>query len=177
MLQLAQPMLQDQKVGFGRDGQLGIETLDEKATLVENQFEFLVLKRLGVRVAEDRQKNFVLEHHAGRVPVDIKKRSVGRAGAVFQDIHPPGILASGGHVVRDDVQEEAHLMFLELRRQGLEVLLAPNFTIDVGGIGDVVAVQTSAPRLQQRRRVDIRHPKLVQGNPPAPARARSETAR
>ena len=177
MLQLAQPMLQNPKVGFGRDGQLGIEALDEKASLVENQFQLAVLKHLGVRVGEDRQKNFVLEHHARRVPVDIKKRSVGRAGAVFKHIHPPGIFAYGGHVIRDDVQEEAHVMFLELRRQGLEVLLAPNFTIDVGGIGDVVAVQTSAPGLEQRRRVDIRHPKLVQGNPPVPARARSETAR
>ena len=83
------------------------------------------------------------------MPVDIKERSVGRAGTVFKHIHPPGVFDPGGHVVGDDVQEQTHAMFLKLRRQGLELLLAPNLTIDVGGIGDVVAVETAAPRLQQ----------------------------
>jgi hypothetical protein len=73
VLQLAKPMLQDKKVGFGRDGQLGIVTLDEKSTLVETQLEILVLERLGVGVAKDRQENLVLQHHAGRMPVDIKE--------------------------------------------------------------------------------------------------------
>jgi len=34
-LQLTKPVLQNEKVRFGCDGQLGIETLDEKTTLVK----------------------------------------------------------------------------------------------------------------------------------------------
>jgi len=76
-------------------------------------------------------KGLVLQHLAWRVPVDIEERSVGRARTVFQHIRPPGVFNHGGHVVGDDVQKQTHAMFLELRRHGLELLLAPNFTIDV----------------------------------------------
>ena len=53
-LQLVNLMVQNEKVGLGRDGQLGIVILDEEAALLVEQPELLILQRLGVGAAKDR---------------------------------------------------------------------------------------------------------------------------
>jgi len=154
--------LQHQEIRFWRHGQLGVEVPDEEARLFVTQFELLVLERLRVSAAENGQQHPVPCDRARGMPIDVKKRSVGGAGAVFQHVHPPGILAPRHQVVRNDVQNQTHMASLEFRGQRFEFLLAANLGIEVGRIRDVVTVPASPPSLKQRRRVDIGHTEFVE---------------
>src|SRR5271166_6002750 len=102
--------------------------LNEKAARFESQSQFLALQGLGVRTAKNRQEDLVFQAGPRWVPIDVKKRGVCRGRAVFEHVHPPGILATSRHVVGDDIEEETHPLHTELSREGFELLLTSNLT-------------------------------------------------
>ncbi|MBI2940370.1 MAG: hypothetical protein HYY04_08010 [Chloroflexi bacterium] len=100
---------EDIGVGARRHRQPTIVVGDEEGAILIAQDQLLALQHLAVRVAQDGQQDAVLQvgPHLQRVPVDVEERRVGRAGAVFQHVHPPGVARIGNpHVVRDDVEDQ-----------------------------------------------------------------------
>ena len=81
---------------------------------------------------------------------------MGRGLAPFQDIEPPGIVGTADpHVVRHDVEDEAHAVFVQRRDQRVEIGLAADLRIEPAVVDDVVAVRRAGPRLHQRRGVKV----------------------
>jgi hypothetical protein len=89
--------------------------------------QLAVLQHIAVQVTQDRKQNLVFQHGGrfgrGGAPINVEKVRIRGAWAVFEDIHPPGVLMAGSHVVGYDVQEKAHAVVLELFAQIVEFFI------------------------------------------------------
>src|SRR5260370_12788713 len=91
-----------------------------------------------------------------RMPIDIEVSCVSRAWAILEHVHPPRIFWAGSHVIRNDIEKQAHAVFLQGRLERLELAFVAQLTVNARGICHVVSVLTAEPALQKRLRVDIR---------------------
>ena len=71
---------------------------------------------------------------------------------------PPGVLVAGGHVVRDDVEDDGEPRGAEPP----ERLLAAALLGDAGRVDDVVAVRGAGARLERGREVEVADPERAQ---------------
>src|SRR5262245_8237550 len=95
----------------------------KRAALIAKS-DVAALKRLSVRAGKNRQQHTILRVRVGfqRVPVDVEVGGKGRARAVFQDVGPPIVAWVGdAHVIRDEVEDEAHPSHAQLVRQPVEI--------------------------------------------------------
>ncbi len=83
------------------------------------------------------------------MPIDIKVRRKSRSGTVLQQVHPPGILACGRHVIGNNVEQQTHAMLLQLPDQIVEFFVRPQVCIEVSWIRYIVAVHASVFCLQK----------------------------
>ena len=65
-------------------------------------------------------------------------------------------------MIGDDVDDQAHAASVRRRRQPRQTLRAAEFGRHRRRVGDVVTVRRPADRSQDRRQVQMRHPKLVE---------------
>ena len=108
--------------------------------------------------AEHRQADLA----AAGLPVDVEHP--GRLGvlAVPQRLDPPGALVRGGHVVGDQVDDQAHAAGPEGGHQLPQAGLAAQLGGDLGRVDHVVAVGRAAPGPQDRRGVQVRDAQVGQ---------------
>ena len=156
-LQLRQPVHEDKSVAARSDGEAVVEVADRERAGVVFELQLLRFEDLDVRFAEDRDEDAALELGAGRRgPGDVEVAGVGRRRAVLEDVVPPGVFAADhGHVVGDDVEQNAHAARLESIDPGIELGLGADFGIEVVVIGDVVAVRAVWTGFQDRRGVGV----------------------
>src|ERR1700736_3143682 len=133
------------------DREKGVVILYEEFAILEREFEFAAVERLPERPAQNWEEDFAIEAARGRVPVYVEECSVGRWGTVLEDIHPPSVLHARGHVVRHDVKHQAHASFLQLVLESVEFFFRPQFEVNSGWIGNVIAVPAAFSTAQNRR--------------------------
>ena len=92
-------------IGSRCDGQRKVEVVQEESASSIGEPQFAALKRLRVGPSKNWQQYAILQRAARRVPIDIKVRRERRSRTIFQQIHPPGILARGCHMVWHDVEQ------------------------------------------------------------------------
>src|SRR6266508_4515746 len=85
-----------------------------------------------------------------------------RLPSILENAHPPGVLLTGGHVIRHDIEKKAEVQLLQLFVKACEVIFAAELRIERGGVDDVVSVRAPLPRFQDRRRVEIADPELAE---------------
>ena len=74
---------------------------------------------------------------------------------MLQNIVPPRIVLRGGHVIRDDVQQNRKSQGARGRHETGPRLLAAEIVADFSGVYDIVAMLTAGNRLQARRQVNM----------------------
>src|SRR5260370_40951067 len=82
------------------------------------------------------------------MPIDVKVRCVGGLRSILEHVHPPGVFIACGHVVRHDVEDQAHTTIAQLSLQGEKVRFGAKFRIEARGVNDVVAMRASATTAQ-----------------------------
>ncbi len=129
----------------------------------ETQFQIAFFQDLTVMVAQDRQKHFAAQLWAQRIPVDVEIVRVGRRWSMFQHIQPPGIVtAQHTHVVRYDIQHEAHAVRCQGVGKTQEILWTANFLIQRIMIDNVVTVRAAFAGLEDRRSIAMADPETGQ---------------
>jgi len=146
-----------------------------KAVPGQSQGKLLVLQDLPIGLTQDGNQHLALEHRLGRIPINVKKHCVRRARAVFQDVHPPGVIGADGHVVGNDIQKQAHVPGFELADQIVKGLFGADLRVELQGVGHRVAVQAALAGLEQRRSIDVAHPQLMEINHQRPGLGKAET--
>ena len=74
---------------------------------------------------------------------------------IFENAHPPRVLRTGSHVIRDDIEKKSELPTLQFIMQRVEIILGSKLRIQRVRINDVVSVTAALARFQNRRRVDV----------------------
>jgi hypothetical protein len=104
--------------------------------------QFAALENAPVLIAQDREQDFVLEIGLERFPIDIEVGRVDRTGPVFEHIHPPVVeRLADAHVVRDEIDDLAHPVSVEVRDPGVVFRARTDRGIQFVVIGDVIAMQ------------------------------------
>ena len=105
-------------------------------------------------VAEDRHQERVAQPRIGRIPFHVEIGGIAARWAVFENIPPPGVLASNGHVIRNDIE---NLTEAGMRQRGAELSM-PGCAADLVAYSRVIdyIIPVLAPfyRLQIGRAVD-----------------------
>ncbi len=136
--------------------------MDEELAAAEKQPEFTGLQRIAERLAQHWQKNFSFQAARPGVPVDIEIRRERRARAILQNVHPPGILATRGHVIGDDVQDDAHPALSQLVLKREEIFLGAQVRIDPRRVGGIIPMLAAVTTAQDWGRVNMRDAKVAQ---------------
>ena len=96
------------------------------------------------------------------VPIDVEVACVRRAGAILKNVCPPWVVETGCHVIGHNIKKKAHTTFPKIVCQGIELLISPKFGVQLGGVRHIIAMETTAPCLQNRGSVEIRNTQIVQ---------------
>src|SRR5690348_17286532 len=118
------------------------------------------LEHLPILVCQDRHQNLVAESLLIRLPVDIKERGVPARDAILKHIPPVSVLAAERHVIWNNIQYLAESGLTERVTESLVSLCAAELFVYARGIDNIVTVHTAGCRLQIRRTVDVRDPKV-----------------
>src|SRR5258708_32490369 len=114
-----------------------------------------------VLAAEDRQRHTPLQIEPYGLPIDVEIFGERRALAPFENVEPPGIVgAADGHVVGDEVEDEAHIVAMQRIDECSEIFLAAKLGIKSVMVSYVVTVGRAWARLHDRRSVDMADPGL-----------------
>src|SRR5580658_2075808 len=108
-------LLQNTRIFFGinRETMFAIPNVEFTARAIEDQLQLATFQNSAVVIMQNRHQHFSLKFLFQRVPVDIKKASIGRSLAVLENVEPPGIVtAHHPHMVGHDVQNQSHAMFM-----------------------------------------------------------------
>src|ERR1700733_3035373 len=140
LFQYVLSMLQNPAVGLRSQRKRHVEILDQESSAPINELELAVVKSVAVEAAEHGQKDFVIERKRRRMPIDIEIGCVSGCGTILKDIHPPWIFRARSHVIRNNVQQQAHALFLQLRLEGLKLLFVAQLAVNPQWIRDVVPV-------------------------------------
>ena len=133
-----------------------VSILQQECPILVYELHVLIFEDCTVLIAENRQQDFVFEFALDRMPLDVERRGVPGAGAVFQYIAPPPVQRlADAHVIGHDVEDEAQPVSLHRPDKFLEVLLASQLGIHHHGIDHVVPVIASWHRFTDRREVTI----------------------
>jgi hypothetical protein len=124
---------------------------------VELQLELARLEHLAVLVAEHRQGDLAAHAARARVPVDVEERGVGAVRPPFQHVQPPRVVRAHAHVVGHEVEQEPHVVRLQLGDQRLEPRLVAELGIEAIEVDHVIAVGRAGPRHGERRGVEMAH--------------------
>src|SRR5579863_1495055 len=147
-------MAKDKRKRQRMDRQLvGIVGPDGEAAVdLETKLKFSRLQLLAILRAKHRRKEFAV---LGR-PVDVEPGCISGIGAPFQNVEPERIVgAPHADVIGHDVENSTELMAAERVNHRHEILFDAEFRIELVVIGDVVAVHTAWPRLENRREIDV----------------------
>jgi hypothetical protein len=68
-----------------------VSILQQECPILVDELHVLIFEDCTVLIAENRQQDFVFEFALDRMPLDVERRGVPRAGAVFQYIAPPPV--------------------------------------------------------------------------------------
>src|ERR1700728_4233182 len=76
-------------------------------------------------------------------------------GPKLQYIIPPGIVLRGGHVIRNDVEQDSKIQGARGLHETGPRLFTAEIVADFSGVYDIVAMLTARNRLQARRQVNM----------------------
>ena len=79
---------------------------------------------------------------------------------VLQDAHPPCVLVARGHVIGNDVEEQAESALRGFLMKRGEIILRAQLRIERHRIDDVVAVRAPLARFQNWRQIEIANSQL-----------------
>src|SRR5215471_19343342 len=105
--------------------------------------QFLIFKNFTVGPAQNREQYLL------GCPVHVEELRVTRLLAFLENIEPPWVLKTCRHVVRNDVEQQAHPFFFERTAKSIEFFGGADLRIELRRIRNVVAVGTSGPCLQK----------------------------
>ena len=108
-------------------------------------------------IAEHRHEQLVVQVAAMRLPIDVEPAGVGRLRAPLEHVEPERVVgAADAHVIRHEIDEQLQICARERRDHRIELNRQPELRVQRVVRHDVVAVHAAGPRLQDRRRVDVR---------------------
>ena len=149
------------RLGVERKSTLGV--LDDDPAIPPRQPNLAGLEHPAVVIGQDRQQDHVAQPALRRVPVDVEETGVAAGQAVLEHIGPPAVLLAGDrHVVRHDVEDQAHPPLAQRIGQALEALGAAELVVDPAVVDHVVAVRRAGRRLEDRRDIEVADPQLVE---------------
>lgn len=151
-------MAEDEGVGTGIDREQVLVVANREGALggVEGELQFPVFQNRPVVVAEEGEQHLVLQRRVHRVPVDVEVPRERRRLTMLQHIEPPPVVvAAHRHVVRHDVDDQAHAVPVERGDKGLELASAAELRVERPMLDDVVAVPTLRACLEQRRDIAV----------------------
>src|SRR5579885_1176527 len=96
------------------------------------------------------------------MPIDIKIGGISRAWTILQSIHPPGALTASSPMIGNNIQNQPHLMPMQLLHEFLKFLFGSNLRVEPRKIRHIVAVAASTPGLQHGRGIKVRNAERVQ---------------
>ncbi len=114
-----------------------------KTTLlrVEPQLDVAVFEDHAVLLTEHGKEHPSFEIEPGGIPIYVEILGERRLSAPLENIQPPGVVATtNGHVVGDDVEDEAHPVPMQCIDEFAEFLLASELRVEPVMVDDVVAV-------------------------------------
>src|SRR5215472_934521 len=158
LLQAVDVVAEDTRILSGIDGEavLEIEDAELAAFPIKCEFQIAFLEGRAVLIGQDRNQHFSLQFIFNRVPIDVEEVGVIGGFSVFKNIEPPRVVAAHDtHVIRDDVENLAHPMTVQLVDKSVVVLAGTDLGIQSVMVDDVVSVQTAGPRAQVRRGIDM----------------------
>src|SRR5215813_14329650 len=140
-----------------RETMLKIENAELPFPAIERKFELAAVEYRSVVIAQNGDENLSPQLVFDWIPVDIEIVRIGRSLPIFEHIQPPGVVAAHyTHVVRNDIEDLTHAVFVQSPDETVIVLRASNLRIEPMVVDDVVAVQTAGPRPQIGRCIDVR---------------------
>jgi hypothetical protein len=115
-------------------------------------------QRFPVCLAEYREQDLCAQSRVVRLPIDIEKMRVAAWPSAGQHVCPPGVVGDRGHVVRHDIDNEAHAACSQRCDQPLQRLFAAELRIDAGRINHVVSVERAFSCRHDRGRIEMADP-------------------
>ena len=110
-------------------GQPGVVVTDMETGRIECELKLLRFQRRSIRFPQNRNQDLVLDRGGAVPPLNIEIGCVLGCRTVLQHIHPPGILRTGGHVIRNNVDQQAHARCKQLSNQRIKFLRSSEFGI------------------------------------------------
>ena len=95
------------------------------------------------------------QHLARRRPIDIEILRVGGIHAIFQHVHPPGILGTDANVIRHEVDDVPHVVCTQRADEILEILARTDLRIERVVIHHIVAMHAARARPEVRRAIHV----------------------
>ncbi len=118
---------------------------DERAVVVlESQLDLAAFQHDPVGVAEHGHQNLVGQGRIGGRPVNVEVLGIDGGFAIFQNVHPPGIVRThDSNMVGHDVEHVPHVMGAQGRDELFEFLARADLGVEGVVIDNVVAVHAS----------------------------------
>ena len=130
---------------------------------VKTYFDFAFFEDHPVLVSQHRKQHTPSEISPGGIPIYVEILGEGRIAAPFENIEPPGIVATAdSHMVGDDVEDEAHPVPMQCIDELAESFLASELRIELVVVDDVIAMDRACASRHDRRSVDMADPELGQ---------------
>ena len=147
-------MPEDEREGQRVDRQLVsiIGPDGETSVLFEMELEFSRSQLFAILRAKHRREQLAVLSR----PVDVEPAGILGVGTPLQNIEPQRIVgAPDAHVIGHNVQDSPEPVIAEGFDHRREIILRPEFRIQLVVIGDVIAVHAAWSRLEDRREVDV----------------------
>src|ERR1700722_18682838 len=145
---------EDKREGLRMDWQLVrvVGPDGETSVLFETEFKFPRSQLFAILRAKHRREQLAVL----RRPVDVEPAGILGVGTPLQNIEPQRIVgAPDAPVIGHDVQDPPEPLIAEGVDHRREIILRPEFRIQLVVVGDVVAVDAARTRLEDRREVDV----------------------
>lgn len=98
---------------------------------VEFQLQRAFLQRHAVITAKEWQQQLAFHQRVRRVPLNVEEFAVRAQASPFQQVEPPWVvIAAHGHVVGNDVEDQAHVVFAQGADQLAQCRLAAQLRVD-----------------------------------------------
>ena len=93
------------------------------ALLAETEFQLSAFEHSAVVIVQHRDQDLPMQFFFQRPPVDVEKARVRGSLSILQHVHPPRVVASHHrHVIGDDIENQAHPMFVQNFDESIEIL-------------------------------------------------------
>src|SRR5580704_12554279 len=166
ILDRAAALVTDQSCGAVENARIGarierhamrvIEDGERAARRLKAQLQLAALQRDAVRGTQHRHQHLVRALGIGGRPVDVEETGVSGCLAVFQHVHPPGVVgAEDADVVGDDVDDVSHVVGPQGAHEALELLGRADLGVEAVVIDHVVAVRAAGAGAEVGRAVHV----------------------